>query len=272
MLEIIQTLQRDRLPLRAVLFDFDGTLSTMRCGWEAVMSAMMREILAPGPDPVASGQELHQATEDRIAAYIDASTGIQTIFQMQWLAEQVAALGRTPLDPWDYKAEYNRRLMQTVSLRREAVRQGREKVGRYLVAGSRAFLEMLQARDLRLYVASGTDQADVAAEAHILGLDGFFDEIVGAPPGQARCSKELVVRRLLQESGLRGEELAVIGDGKVEIAIARDAGAIALGVASDEETLSGVNPVKRSRLIAAGAQAITGDFLGADDILSWLHG
>ncbi|MDW7658907.1 MAG: HAD family hydrolase [Bacillota bacterium] len=267
MLEIIEPLTQNRKPLKAILFDFDGTLSTLRSGWEAVMSDLMHEILIPEKGDRVSGQS---DMAEKIATYIDTSTGIQTIFQMQWLAEQVRAAGRQPLDPWDYKAEYNRRLMQTVSQRRAAVSSGREQAERFMVAGSRAFLESLRKRDLQMYVASGTDQADVVAEARILGLDTFFKEIVGAPPGQARCSKELVVRRLLSVSGLQGEELAVIGDGKVEIGIAREAGAIALGLAADEVTRSGVNPDKRRRLIAAGAQAITGDFLEPEELLEWM--
>lgn len=266
MLEIITPFAQTRKPLKAILFDFDGTLSTLRSGWEAVMSDLMHELLISKEMSDAAQADMAA----RIAAYIDTSTGIQTIFQMQWLAEQVRAAGQNPLDPWDYKAEYNRRLMQMVTLRREAVTSGREPAERHLVAGSRAFLEALRTCGLQLYVASGTDQADVVAEAQILGLDSFFSEIAGAPPGLARCSKEGVVRRLLQDSTLQGEELAVIGDGKVEIGIAREAGGIALGVASDEVARSGINPEKRRRLIAAGAQAITGDFLELDRLLDWL--
>lgn len=266
MLEIITPLAQNRKPLKAVLFDFDGTLSTLRSGWEAVMSNLMHELLVTGAMCAEDRAEMAR----RIASYIDTSTGIQTIFQMQWLADQVRVAGRQPLDPWDYKAVYNRRLMQTVSQRRKAVSSGREPAERFMVAGSREFLEALRERGMRMYVASGTDQADVADEAKLLGLDEFFSEIVGAPPGQARCSKELVVRRLLSDSGLQDEELAVIGDGKVEIGIAREAGAIALGLASDEVVRSGVNPDKRRRLIAAGAQAITGDFMEMDELLEWL--
>lgn len=250
-------------PIKAILFDFDGTISTLRCGWEAVMAPLMAETLCAGTQDGGS-------IARKIDEYIDASTGIQTIFQMQWLADQVKAQGREPLDPWEYKAEYNRRLMQSVSLRREAVERGREGAGHYLIAGSIAFLKALKRFGVALYVASGTDQPDVEREAEILGVARYFDEIAGAPPHEASCSKERVIRKLLGSSGLAGEELAVIGDGKVEIAIAREAGALALGVASDEVNRRGVNPVKRRRLIAAGAHAIVGDFECLSEILAWL--
>ena len=37
-----------RKPVRAVLFDFDGTISTLRCGWEAVMKPLMLEMISGG--------------------------------------------------------------------------------------------------------------------------------------------------------------------------------------------------------------------------------
>ena len=65
------------------------------------------------------------------------------------------------------------------------------------------------------------------------------------------CSKEAVFRRLLVEKNLTGPELAVLGDGKVEIALGREAGALTIGVASDEDKREGVNPVKRYVLLYA---------------------
>jgi len=252
-----------RKRLKAVLFDFDGTISTLRCGWEAVMAPFMEEVLV-------GSRQSREAVKKEVAEYIDASTGIQTIFQMQWLAAQVREQGRTPLDPWAYKAEYNNRLMQTVAERRKALETGATSAEEYLVAGSRAFFQALKAQDIPLFVASGTDQADVEREAELLGVADYFAEIAGAPPHEASCSKERVIRRLLDQRGMTGEELAVVGDGKVEIAIAREAGALALGVASDEARRRGVNPVKLARLQAAGAHAITGDFEDLPDLLNWL--
>lgn len=261
-MEILTPLASDRKPVRAVLFDFDGTLSTLRCGWESIMAPLMIEILGDGcPDD--------GSTARTVAVYIDASTGIQTIFQMQWLAEQVQAQGRPAPDPWTYKDEYNRRLMQMVAQRRAAVEQDPRRADQYLLAGSRDLLSALAARGVDLYVASGTDQADVRQEAAVLGLAGFFRTIAGAPPHEASCSKARVIQELLGQNRLAGEELLVVGDGKVEIAIAREMGALALGVASDEVRRRGVNPAKRARL-AAGAQAIVGDFTNQAEILAWL--
>jgi phosphoglycolate phosphatase-like HAD superfamily hydrolase len=265
-MEILIQAPTDKPRLRAALFDFDGTISTLRQGWEAVMEPLMLEMIA-GATPVDD----HLVREVR--EYIDQSTGILTIHQMRWLAESVRRHGRNTGasdDPWWYKAEYNRRLMAGVGKRRQSILQGDRQPADLMIPGSEAFLQALQAHGVALYVASGTDHPDVSAEVALLGLQRYFQLVAGAPPHEANCSKEMVLRRLMQENRLQGPEVLVVGDGKVEIALGRDAGAITLGVASDEERRQGVNPGKRSRLILAGAEAIVGDFRELDALLGWL--
>jgi phosphoglycolate phosphatase-like HAD superfamily hydrolase len=260
---------RRKEPIKAVLFDFDGTLSTLRAGWEETMAPMMKEAIA---GPGALTPEESKSLDDEITAYIDQSTGIQTIFQMRWLAEKVAEKGWNPhiLGEWEYKAEYNRRLLQSVNGRIADLEAGRLEARDFLMKGSEAFLELLRERGVDMYVASGTDHPDVVHEAKVLGVQRYFREIAGAPVGRADCSKEKVIADLLKEKGFRGQELAIIGDGKVEIRLARENGALALGIASDENRREGVNPVKRERLLAAGAERIAGDFANAGEWLEWL--
>ena len=59
----------------AVVFDFDGTLSSLRSGWEEVMEPLMCEYIPGEPDEV----------KELVKKYIDESTGIQTIHQMRCL-------------------------------------------------------------------------------------------------------------------------------------------------------------------------------------------
>jgi phosphoglycolate phosphatase-like HAD superfamily hydrolase len=139
-----------------------------------------------------------------------------------------------------------------------------------MIAGSRELLDALRDAGIDLYVASGTDHADVVREVGTLELGGYFVEIAGAAPGAMDCSKEAVLRRLVHDAGLAGLEVAVIGDGRVEIALGREVGAVTLGAATDEVRRRGVNPAKRARLAGAGAHAIVGDFIAREAILAWL--
>ena len=253
-------------PVRAVLFDFDGTLSTLRFGWESVMRPLMLEM-------ISGGGSWDAALEREVDAYIDESTGIQTILQMQWLAEAVKRNGRNPGasdDPWWYKAEYNRRLMAQVNERLRALTSGEVSRDMYLMEGGETFLQALKEKGVKLYVASGTDDPDVRNEAAALGLARYFDLIAGSPPGSVGCSKEQVIARLMRDEGLSGGDFAVIGDGKVEIRLGREAGARTIGLAGDEAARRGVNPVKRERLIRAGADAIAGDFTEQEALMRFL--
>ena len=246
-------------PLDAAVFDFDGTLSGLRAGWEGVMGPLMCRLIPGEPAEV-------RALVDR---YIDESTGIQTIHQMRWLAEEIERRGGRPEDPWTYKDEYNRLLMQEVQRRRDAVESGEEPAEAYRIPGGIEFLTALREGGAALYAASGTDTADVREEARVLGLDGFFAGIRGAERNTDRCSKEAVLRDLVRP-GLR---LLIVGDGKVEIALGREAGALTLGIASQDVpgcASHALNMQKYRRLKAAGAHAVTADFAEWREILSWI--
>jgi len=58
-----------------------------------------------------------------------------------------------------------------------------------------------------------------------------------------------------------------MGDGFVEIEELKKVGGLAIGVASNEETRTGVNDWKRNRLIRAGADIIIGDYLCRPELL-----
>jgi hypothetical protein len=59
----------------------------------------------------------------------------------------------------------------------------------------------------------------------------------------------------------RGEELVGFGDGYVEIKNVKDAGGVAVGVATDEPECRVVNQWKRERLVKVGADFIIPNFL-----------
>ena len=66
-----------------------------------------------------------------------------------------------------------------------------------------------------------------------------------------------------------GKRSDVGGDAAIAIAAGS---ALALGIASNEETGIGLNEAKLERLKAAGAHAIIGDFLMIKEIENWIFG
>lgn len=266
----------DRLGnIRQVLVDFDGTLSVLREGWETVMVPMMIEAICAQAPSLRSGQDpATPAIEHEVREYVDQSTGILTILQMEWLVEAVRKHGlvSTPLSAAAYKASYLDRLMVRVRERILQVETGACQPEERMIRGARNFLEGLLARGAKMYLVSGTDHPDVQREASVLGLTVFFQErIYGALDEREAHSKEYIIQRILDEHHLFGDELLVVGDGPVEIREAHARGAITLGVASNEVLHSGWDEHKSSRLTLAGADLLIPDFSRPEELFQLLY-
>jgi phosphoglycolate phosphatase-like HAD superfamily hydrolase len=261
-----------RGPIRHALFDHDGTISTLRRGWEESMEQIMVESIL-GPCADTAGPEAVKQVRDEVLAYIDRSTGVQTLTQMQELARLVRRFGfvepAQALDALGYKRRYKQLLMRRVGRRIENLQRGGDP-NEYRIRGALEFLQDLHARGVRLYLSSGTDRDDVVEEARLLGYADLFDGgIFGASDEVMRESKELLLEKLMTELRIDPTELVFFGDGPIEIALCRRFGGLAIGVAS-EETCGGLNPNKRCRLVAAGAQIIIPDFAEGTALLERL--
>jgi phosphoglycolate phosphatase-like HAD superfamily hydrolase len=174
-----------------------------------------------------------------------------------------------------YKHEYLRRLDLRISDRIEGLRSGRIQPDDLLVYGSRRLLELLTARGLSLYLASGTDEPCVRAEAELLDVARYFGPcIFGAQDNYQSFSKQMVIDRILREHAISGQRLLAFGDGYVEIQNTKAAGGLAVAVASDEaHNGSGqVDSWKRQRLLGVGADVVIPDYRDAEALLRYLTG
>ena len=242
--------------IRHALFDFDGTISVLREGWEDVMRPLMIEMICGITPPTP-------AIQQEVLEYIDRSTGILTIEQMRWLTEAVQRhkLSGEPRSAAEYKALYLDRLMVSVRQRLMKVAKGEINPMVQIMQGSLGFVRSLVRKGITLYLASGTDHPDVVNEAEVLGLTKYFSGgVYGALDTDDTHNKAQVIQHILDTYHLQGNELMIVGDGPVEIREAVTRGAIALGVATDEINRSGWNPRKLQRLIESGADMLIPDF------------
>jgi len=252
-----------------VLFDFDGTLSLIREGWPEVMVPMFVEFL-----PRQSGETDDQARKLMIDD-IMRQNGKQTIYQMIQFAERIKERGGNPRDPLWYKNEYLRRLDERIAHRIAALRAGARKPDDFLVFAARPLLENLRRRQLKLYLASGTDDRYVKEEAELLDLTRYFGtHIYGALDDYKKFSKKMVIERILRENDIRGGQLLSFGDGYVEIENTKEVGGLAVAVASDEaHNGSGrMDEWKRKRLLGVGADVVIPDFRDAEVLLERVLG
>ncbi|MCC7156748.1 MAG: HAD family hydrolase [Bryobacterales bacterium] len=252
---------------RVALFDFDGTLSLIRSGWVDVMVPMMVEILAE----TKSG-ESEEALTSVVREFVGQLTGKQTIYQTIELASQVEKRGGKPLDPLVYKKRYLDLLWEKVEHRVKALAAGTASPEDYLIPGSRQLLEGLKERGYRMYLASGTDEAYMKEEARLLDVTRYFDGgVFGALDDYKSFSKAILIKRVIEDAGFRGEEFLGFGDGYVEIENVKQVGGVAVGVASDEPDCLKVDDWKRKRLIGVGADYIVPNYLGRDELFGMLY-
>jgi phosphoglycolate phosphatase-like HAD superfamily hydrolase len=257
---------RPQAPIRFALFDFDGTLSLIREGWVDVMVPYFVEVLLETPrcEPAAEATVL-------VREFVDKLTGKQTIYQCFQLQEEVKRRGGQPLEALEYKHEYLRRLNGRIEHRIEALSSGAAAPDDFTLPGTRAFLQRLADNDVSLYLASGTDEPFVRAEASALQLDHFFGaKIYAALDRYQDFSKQMIIDKILVKNDLKGPELLVVGDGYVEILEGKKVGGYALGVASFEANPGRVDDWKRTRLVGAGADAIVPDYARLDELTDCL--
>lgn len=251
---------------RVALFDFDGTLSLVRSGWMDVMVPMMVEILA-GLKSGESDDQLRAVVEE----YVWRLTGRETIYQMFALAEAVEARGGKPLAPTHYKKIYLDRLWSRIETRVQALKTGKASPEEYLVPGSRALLEGLIERGLKLYLASGTDHAAVVEECGLLDIARYFEgRVYGALDDLKQFSKAILIKRLIDQDEFAGHEFLGFGDGYVEIQEVKNVGGVTVGVATKEPKCDTVDTWKRTRLIGVGADYIVPNFLRHQELLATL--
>jgi phosphoglycolate phosphatase len=257
-----------------VLFDFDGTLSLIREGWPEVMVPMFVEMLGSAGGFALPGETAEQR---RQLCYDDIMrlNGKQTIYQMIQLAERIKERGGQPKEPLWYKKEYLRRLGERIGTRIEDIRTGRKSREEFIVFGARATLEDLTSRGVTLYLASGTDEADVKREAELLDLARYFGpHIYGAKDDYKTFSKKMVIDRILRENAISGERLLAFGDGYVEIENTKQAGGLAVAVASDEahNGEGRIDEWKRQRLLGVGADVVIPDYRDGGKLLDVIFG
>ncbi|MCK5277692.1 MAG: carbohydrate kinase, partial [Cyclobacteriaceae bacterium] len=96
--------------IKHAVFDHDGTISTLREGWEEIMEpVMIKAILGDQYDSVdqAGYNEIVKQSKE----FINKTTGIQTIYQMEGLIKLIEEFGYVPkekiLDKFEYKEIYN---------------------------------------------------------------------------------------------------------------------------------------------------------------------
>lgn len=267
---------KGQLQLKHAIFDHDGTISTLREGWELIMGPMMMKAVL-GDKYKDADEALYQKVQTRVNEFIDRTTGIQTLVQMKGLLDLIREFGCVPeaqmLDEFGYKKIYNEELLKMVKERETKLSRGELSQDDFSLKNAIPFLHKLYDAGIKLYLASGTDEEDVKNEARIMGYDHLFEgRIYGAVGDVTKEAKKMVLDRILDTIGESAfGKVATFGDGPVEIRETHKRGGVTVGIASNELKRFGLNESKRTRLIKAGADVIISDFSQINQLVSLLN-
>ncbi len=249
-----------------VLFDFDGTLSLIREGWQDVMIPMMVDFLRE-----TGTKESDEKLTEIVKEFVTRLTGKQTIYQMIALKDEIEKRGGQAKEPIEYKRIYLDLLWDRIENRVKGLKNGSLNQKDHVVPGAYELVDALKSKNVTMYLASGTDLPYVQDECATLNFSVCFgDFIYGALDDYKNFSKKMIIQKIFSDNNLSGSELLTFGDGYVEIEDTKTAGGFTVGVASDEAGRVDVDEWKRSRLIQAGADLIVPHYRECDQLIDYL--
>ena len=232
------------MPIRAILFDKDGTLVDFQRTWGPATDAVIAH-LADGDRAVyerLAAVSGFVAAERRFLAGSPLIGGATPDFGPSW----AQVLGR-PATP-DFFAEIDRLYLLT----------GLEHL--VPIGEPSAVLAELRGRGYRLGIMTNDAGANARAQIARLAIDRLVDFIAGHDSGFGAKPSAEPVLAFARAVGVEPREVAVVGDAVHDLAAARAAGATAIGV------LSGPIP---GDLLAPHADALINSIA---DLPAWLEG
>ena len=185
--------------IRSVLFDFDGTLSLIRQGWQEVMVPMMVEIL----EALDTGEIAGNADRDRHRVCRPPDRQADHLPDDRVVRPDRRREAASPLSRSNTSASTWTGCGRGSSTASRDSKQGRSTPLDMVVPGALDVLDNVRARGLTCYLASGTDQPYVLDEAEALGLTPYFADsdgvrIYGALDEYKRFSKAQVIQDILR--------------------------------------------------------------------------
>ena len=164
-----------------------------------------------------------------------------------------------------FKDTYNIALINMVESRRAQLKTGELTMDDLRINGAMDLLQQLKPQlSGGIYLASGSDLDAVTESVEHLGYSEFFPKDRIAAAGilnQDDDPKEMVIKGLLNDQNIKGEQLVTFGDGFPEMLYTYLAGGVSVGVLSRDESHyehMGYFTVeqKKQRLLNAGAHIL----------------
>jgi phosphoglycolate phosphatase len=214
------------MPLKAILFDKDGTLLDFDLTWGAAGYHVMRTLA--NEDDAAFARLVEAADYDlALRKYRPTSeivAGAIDVLAPIW----AKALGRSDHD----------------GVARDIDRLFRASAPDYIVplGNPAGLMKALVDKGFKLGIATNDSEAAALQQAEIMGLIPHLDFIVGYDSGHGRKPDPGMIEAFARATGHAPHDVAMIGDSTHDLHAARAAGAVAIAVLSGPATEAELAP------------------------------
>jgi phosphoglycolate phosphatase len=204
------------MPIKAVLFDKDGTLLDFHATWGAASYAAMERMASGDPDKIARLVEAsHYDVETRrVRPTSPLIAGSSADYGIDW----AEILGEKPEQPFFER-------MDGVF--------AEEATARLVALGEPALvLSALKADGYVLGLVTNDSERGARAHCDKLGITALLDDLFGYDSGHGRKPEPGPVLAFAARHGLDPRETALVGDSLHDLHAAKAAGAVAIAVLS----------------------------------------
>ncbi|WP_122519480.1 HAD family hydrolase [Pannonibacter phragmitetus] len=233
---------RPQTPVKAILFDKDGTLIDFQQTWSPAFARLL--------DTMAAGNALVKTELARITAF-NLETGL---FEPH--SPFVAGANDAVIGEWAQVMG----IADTTALLREIEAHlkafGLESLAPF--PALEATIRTLHEAGYILGIATNDTESSARAQMRALGIEQCFAQIYGYDSGFGAKPAPGMVMAFQEQNGLHPQEVAMVGDSLHDMHAGRQAGAVAVAVATG--TIG-------ADILAPHADHV---LTGLDDLLDWL--
>lgn len=250
--------------IKCVVLDYDGTLTTLRKGWDLILTDYARGKINPNGLPC-------DALDDEIrhlCAHAGGTTPKQLVSRLIAIMDKMNLIDKSEIKSLEFYAkDYADHFQEKID---ERVKHFAKESESYVITAVRPMLDFISSQKTLNYIVTGSCETAVKDELQKLEMLHHFEKVYGASLEMDGNLKLDAMNEIIARHRLSPCEVLIIGDGSTETRAATELKLPVIGIASDEHT-GGLCSKKRDMLAELGAHAIISDYSGFANVWNWLH-
>lgn len=250
--------------IKCIVLDYDGTLTTLRKGWDIILSDYARQKINPlGLESAGLEDEIRH-----LCAHAGGTTPKQLVSRLMAIMDKMNLIDKSEIKSIEFYAkDYADHFQVMID---ERVKRFATESESYVIKAVRPMLDFISTKNTLNYIVTGSCEIAVKEELHKLEMMHHFERVYGASLEMDGNLKLDAMNEIMARHSLSPCEILVIGDGSTETRAAAELELPAIGIASDEHS-GGLCAKKRDMLAELGAHAIIADYSGFQNVWNWLH-